>query len=167
MAGGLSQNTSGTTFLYCNTTHSCIALSSACVIQTITRACGHCYDTVSQCCCDSDAFGAGRGMCSSEASCGVMACLSISPAWKVQLSRMLFSLVHCVAHLLHNSITAFILCEMSVCVGQQKLCQGMRPTTAHYLCLLALARAWWVAVCVFLQLSVTQLRNAHVGYRGG
>ena len=63
---------------------------------------GHYCDTVSQCCCDSNAFGAGRVMCSSEASCGEMACLSTSPAWKVQLSCMLFALTQSVAHPLHK-----------------------------------------------------------------
>ena len=139
MAGGLSQSISGTGTILLSTA-CCISLSSACIMQTTTRACGHCYDTISQCCCDSDAFAAGRAMCSSEASCGVMACLSTSPAWRVQLPYMLFALAHSVAHPLHKPYQGLhCACNVSVCIGQQKLCQGIHPTSARYLCMLALA----------------------------
>ena len=101
-----------------------------------------CHDTVSQCCCDSDAFGAGMAMCSSEVSCGVMACLSTSPVWKVQLPCMLFAVVHSVPHPLRKLYQGLhCVCNVSVCTGQQKLCQGMRPTSAHHLCMLAFAVA--------------------------
>ena len=128
----------------CPKTHQVLVLQHQallyCFVNSMYNADHHCHDIVSRCCCDSDAFGVGRATCSSEAFCGVMACLSTSPAWKVQLPCTLFALVHSVAHPLHKLYQGLhCACNVSVCTGQQKLCQGIHPTSTHHLCLLALA----------------------------
>lgn len=151
MAGGLSQSISGTGTILLSTA-CCISLSSACIMQTTTRACGHCYDTVSQCCCDSDAFGAGRAMCNSEASCGVTACLSTSPVCKVQLPCILLALtasVVCPLHKLYQGLH----CACNVCLHMPA--KALSRHVSHNRTLSLHACTGCVKVCFTSALSVS------------